>query len=278
VRDRLVLGENIAQTAQFVQTGAADIGIIALSLAVAPALKEEGRYWAGQSHQLIWVSLVSHSCLCAAPDSFHSIIPAEDSSMAPPPAIDPMCAFFAVVHAPRRQQPTTLHALETLLTIPVRATICGAQNWGEIAPWGHAKAEWRAEFLDLPQGMPSPETCGRVFAGLAPESLQQAVVSWMKALAALRQGLVALAGNTIRRSLDSADGTGPMHVGPAWAAANAVVLAQGNVDAKTNEITARPEWLRRLHLAGAVVTLAAMGCQGEIARQMQEHGADSVRS
>jgi hypothetical protein len=189
-----------------------------------------------------------------------------------------MCAFFAVVHAPRRQQPTTLHALETLLTIPVRATICGAQNWGEIAPWGHAKAEWRAEFLDLPQGMPSPETCGRVFAVLAPESLQQAVVSWMKALAALRQGLVALAGNTIRRSLDSADGTGPMHVGPAWAAANAVVLAQGNVDAKTNEITARPEWLRRLHLAGAVVTLAAMGCQGEIARQMQEHGADSVRS
>ena len=45
VRERLVLGENIAQTAQFVQTGAADIGIIALSLAIAPALKEEGRFW-----------------------------------------------------------------------------------------------------------------------------------------------------------------------------------------------------------------------------------------
>jgi molybdate transport system substrate-binding protein len=45
VRDRLVLGENVAQTAQFVQTGAADVGIIALSLALAPALTEEGRYW-----------------------------------------------------------------------------------------------------------------------------------------------------------------------------------------------------------------------------------------
>jgi molybdate transport system substrate-binding protein len=45
VRERLVYGENIAQTAQFVQTGAADIGIIALSLAVAPALKDDGRYW-----------------------------------------------------------------------------------------------------------------------------------------------------------------------------------------------------------------------------------------
>jgi molybdate transport system substrate-binding protein len=45
VQERLVYGENIAQTAQFVQTGAADIGVIALSLAVAPALKAEGRYW-----------------------------------------------------------------------------------------------------------------------------------------------------------------------------------------------------------------------------------------
>jgi molybdate transport system substrate-binding protein len=45
VRERLVLGENIAQTAQFIQTGAADIGIIALSLALAPVMKNEGRYW-----------------------------------------------------------------------------------------------------------------------------------------------------------------------------------------------------------------------------------------
>lgn len=45
VKERLVLGENIAQTAQFVESGAADVGIIALSLAVAPELREKGRYW-----------------------------------------------------------------------------------------------------------------------------------------------------------------------------------------------------------------------------------------
>ena len=45
VKDKLVFGENIAQTAQFVDSGAADIGIIALSLAVAPAMKGKGRYW-----------------------------------------------------------------------------------------------------------------------------------------------------------------------------------------------------------------------------------------
>jgi molybdate transport system substrate-binding protein len=45
VKDKLVLGENISQTAQFVQTGGADVGIIALSLAVAPAMRESGLYW-----------------------------------------------------------------------------------------------------------------------------------------------------------------------------------------------------------------------------------------
>jgi molybdate transport system substrate-binding protein len=45
VRDRLVLGENIAQAAQFVESSNADIGILALSLVLAPPLKGEGRYY-----------------------------------------------------------------------------------------------------------------------------------------------------------------------------------------------------------------------------------------
>ncbi len=45
VEPKLVYGENIAQTAQFVQSGAADIGIIALSLAIAPQMRDAGRYW-----------------------------------------------------------------------------------------------------------------------------------------------------------------------------------------------------------------------------------------
>ncbi|HYO55318.1 molybdate ABC transporter substrate-binding protein, partial [Archangium sp.] len=45
VKDKLVLGENIAQTAQFVRSGSADAGIIALALALAPAMKDQGRYW-----------------------------------------------------------------------------------------------------------------------------------------------------------------------------------------------------------------------------------------
>lgn len=45
VEKKLVLGENISQTFQFVQSGAADVGIVALSLALAPNVSGQGRYW-----------------------------------------------------------------------------------------------------------------------------------------------------------------------------------------------------------------------------------------
>jgi hypothetical protein len=147
----------------------------------------------------------------------------------------------------------------------MRATSCGAQHWGEIAPWGQAQAAWLAEFLDRAPGMPAPETCGRVCAVPDPASLPQAFVAWMQALADVRPGLGALDGQTIRRALDSADGKGPMHVVKAWASANEVGRAPCKVASQTHERTALPALLRLLHLAGAGVPSDAMGCQGEIA-------------
>jgi len=54
IKDKLIMGENIAQTAQYAQSGAADIGIIALSLALSPAMQQAGgKYWLipADSHQ-----------------------------------------------------------------------------------------------------------------------------------------------------------------------------------------------------------------------------------
>ena len=100
----------------------------------------------------------------------------------------------------------------------------------------------------------------------------------MQALANLSQDTVARDGKTIRRSLDSAAEKGPIHVVNAWASANEMVLGQFKVDTKANEITALPEGLHMLHLTGAVVTIDAMGCQVDIARQIQAQGADYVLS
>jgi len=45
VKNKFVLGENISQTAQFVQSGAAEIGIIALSIALSDPMRASGKYW-----------------------------------------------------------------------------------------------------------------------------------------------------------------------------------------------------------------------------------------
>jgi predicted transposase YbfD/YdcC len=56
------------------------------------------------------------------------------------------------------------------------------------------------------------------------------------------------------------------------------VLGQVKVDDKSNEITAIPKLLERLDIAGAVVTIDAMGCQRKIAEQIIRAGGDYVLS
>src|SRR5919198_1305150 len=112
-------------------------------------------------------------------------------------ALAPLCSYFANVEDPRRQHPTTFHSLEAILIITILGTICGAQNWVEIEQWGEARQAWLSEFLELPYGIPSHDTFGRVFALLDPAGLHQAFLSWMSALATLYEEVIALDGKTI---------------------------------------------------------------------------------
>src|SRR5262249_40156272 len=76
----------------------------------------------------------------------------------PPQAIDQMVSYFAVVHDPRRQHPTTLHSHEAMWTVTRPATRCGAHNWEESEPWGQAHAPWLSALLDLTHSIPAPDT------------------------------------------------------------------------------------------------------------------------
>jgi hypothetical protein len=69
-----------------------------------------------------------------------------------------------------------------------------------------------------------------------------------------------------------------MHVVSAWVSPKALVLAQCQVDDKSHESTVLPELLAMLNLHGSVVTIEAMGCQGEIARQIIDQGGAYVLS
>jgi predicted transposase YbfD/YdcC len=155
--------------------------------------------------------------------------------------------------------------------------ICGADGWVEVETFGQARAAWLRTFLELPGGIPSHDTFGRVFARLDPEEFRRCFVQWVRAVVGdPGQQVVAVDGKTLRRSHDRSAGKAALHLVSAWASTSGVVLGQVATDAKSNEITAIPVLLKLLALEGAVVTIDAMGCQTAIATQIVEQRADYV--
>ena len=185
---------------------------------------------------------------------------------------------FALLTDPRSSHaPNQRHQLIDILVIAVCAVICGADGWEDIEEYGKAQAEWFAQVLDLPHGIPGHDTFRRVLARLDPEELTQCFISWTGALSDLSGGdIVSLDGKTLRHSFDRAASKAAIHMVSAWANANRLVLGQVKVDDKSNEITAIPKLLKLLDLAGATVTIDAMGCQKEIAKVITDQEADYV--
>jgi predicted transposase YbfD/YdcC len=153
--------------------------------------------------------------------------------------------------------------------------ICGADDFVAIARFGKTKRAWLARFLDLETGTPSHDRFNAIFAAIKPAEFEKCLLSWITALHEITDGqVIAIDGKTLRRSFDAASGKAAIHMVSAWATVNQISLGQVVVDAKSNEITAIPKLLEMLELSGAMVTIDAMGCQTEIAKQIVAAGAD----
>jgi predicted transposase YbfD/YdcC len=187
-----------------------------------------------------------------------------------------LLSHFSALEDPRRAE-TIEHQLLDILAIAICAVICGAESWTDIEEYGKAKQVWLETFLGLPNGIPSHDTFARVFARLDPEQMQRCFLSWVTAISQLSCGeVIAIDGKELRHSYDTAAGKGAIAMVSAWASVNRLVLAQRQVDEKSNEITAIPQLLSVLALAGCIVTIDAMGCQKEIAQRIVEQNAHYV--
>ena len=157
--------------------------------------------------------------------------------------------YFSELEDPRRHN--RRHKLLDIVVIAICGVICGAEGWEDIELFGEAKEEWLREFLELPHGIPSDDTYRRVFAALDVEKFQNCFMDWIEAVEGLTKGqVVAADGKTLRRSHDRAAGKKALQMVSAWASANGLVLGQRKVDGESNEITAVPELLDTLEIAG----------------------------
>jgi hypothetical protein len=107
-------------------------------------------------------------------------------------------AHFGVIVDPRVNRSRD-HKLIDLLTITLCAVICGAEHFTEIALFGKAKLAWFRTFLELPNGIPSHDTFGRVLSVLDPNQFQSCFLNWIREIAKLKVGeVVAIDGKRFR--------------------------------------------------------------------------------
>src|SRR5262245_45020421 len=88
---------------------------------------------------------------------------------------------FAGLRDPRREH-TRRQNLWDIIALTICAVGAGADRWVEVAAYGVRKEAWLRTFLELPNGIPSHDTFGRVFALLDPTAFREGFLAWVGAL------------------------------------------------------------------------------------------------
>ena len=169
------------------------------------------------------------------------------------------------------------HELIDILLLAISAVISGAQGWEDIEDFGHLKLDWLKRYGAFNAGIPRHDTIARVICRLKSDEIEHAFQSWISSLIETTGAdIIAMDGKTARRSFTTKDRKSALHTVSAWSCQHQLVLGQTAVDSKTNEITAIPELLTMLDIENSIITLDAMGCQQEIAKQIIKQKADYI--
>jgi predicted transposase YbfD/YdcC len=194
-------------------------------------------------------------------------------SATPGPPLD-IAHHFRDLPDPRHPAFRDHHLLGDILLIALAAVLSGADSWEDVAEFGRTKETWlRSLGLRLPNGVPAHDTFNRVFAALDPDAFQACFTAWINAVCGeLGFCHIPVDGKSVRGARGP-DGT-CLHLVSAWAGAHRLSLAQVAVPGGGNEVTAIHQLLRLLELSGALVSIDAIGCQKEVARQVVAGGGD----
>ncbi len=193
--------------------------------------------------------------------------------------VESIGSYFESLSDPRHTR-NRKHTLVDIVVIAVCGMICNCDGPTAIHRWAVNRAEWLRETLALPNGIPSRDCIRRLLIALKPQAFQRCFQDWIaNAITtddAKADRLVAIDGKTCRGSHDAGKGLGALHIVSAWASEEGIALGQIATKEKSNEITAIPQLLEQIDLAGTIITIDAMGCQKDICEQIVDSGGDFV--
>ena len=180
-------------------------------------------------------------------------------------------AYFGNIVDPRLQR-NQLHPLIDVLMLALCAIISGAEGWTDVEKYGKTRESWLKQFLCLPNGIPSHDTIGRVFALIDPKQFEKCFMKWAKSISSEIEGLISVDGKCLRGSNNF--GESPVNIVSAWSANNRIVIGQVKTEQKSNEITAIPDLIDSIDVAGSIISIDAAGCQKNIVEKIIERDAD----
>lgn len=209
--------------------------------------------------------------------------------------LDPDSPFGRLAHhlsalTDPRQARRPVHLLDELLLMSLGTFFTGGRTFVDMEHFAHGHEGWLRTFMELPGGLPSHDTFGRLFAALDARQLEDALRQWCASVEialepaglpppALRH--LALDGKTLRGSRsapgpDNTAGTRARAVLNLWLAGRGLTLAQRRIPDDGSEIDQAPLLLRHLQLQGAVITADAAHAQSATATQIIRQGGDYV--
>ncbi len=193
--------------------------------------------------------------------------------------VESIGSYFEPLLDPRHTR-NRKHLLLDVIVVAMCGMLCGSDGPTAIHRWAVNRLDWLREFRTLPNGIPSRDCIRRVLMLLRPEAFQECFQAWItEAMCSEDDGsgrLIAIDGKTCRRSHDAAHGLGALHIVSAWASEEGIALGQVATEQKSNEITAIPQLLKQIELSNTIITIDAMGCQKEIARDIVDGGGNFV--
>ena len=173
-----------------------------------------------------------------------------------------------------RQACKVAYPLCEVLFLVVCGTIASGDDYEDIVDWGKAHLSFLRGFGEFHYGIPCPDWLRTVMNRIDPDLFKACFSSWVAECWPEKLALVAIDGKTSRRSHNRKTGQKALHLVSAFATNSRLVLGQEAVDEKSNEITAIPALVERLDLAGALVSIDAMGCNPNIAQAILDAKAD----
>jgi len=175
-----------------------------------------------------------------------------------------------------RENHNKRHLLVDILVMTVIGLLSGANGFTDIVEVCRGKETYLRTFLALPNGIPSHDTFNRVVACIDTTTFEASFFAWAAATFpdAHQPQQYALDGKELHYSHNPRDTWANLRVVSVWAIESGIVLGHRMVDDESNEIGTVQQVLNTLHIDGCDITLDALHCQKETAKQVIQGNGD----